>query len=162
MKLSQNITLDMLTRSQTASRKGIDEQFNPPQEIIEKLKGLSENVIERLLLIFPDLFISSGYRSEALNAAIGGANSSQHTKGEAVDLQITKSSNICIAQVLIRAGIEFDQMIVEFGTMEKPSWIHVSWKKQGNRGQILRAESVKGKTVYSTLTKEQIINIKSI
>lgn len=162
MKLSQNITLDMLTRSQTASRKGIDEQFNPPQEIIEKLKGLCENVIERLLLIFPDLFISSGYRSEALNAAIGGANSSQHTKGEAVDLQITKSSNICIAQVLIRAGIEFDQMIVEFGTMEKPSWIHVSWKKDGNRGQILRAELVKGKTVYSTLTKEQILNIKSI
>ena len=160
MNLSTNITLEMLTRSQTATRKGIEEQFNPSPEIIERLKDLSVNVIERLLVIFPDLFISSGYRSPELNTIIGGANSSQHTKGEAVDLGITKTSNISIARALLSAKIPFDQMIVEFGTFEKPQWIHISYKKERLRNEILRAETVNGKTVYTKVNPEQILNIK--
>lgn len=161
MKVSENITLEQLTRSQTASRKGIKEQFNPPVEIVENLRELCVNVVERVLLMFPKLTISSGYRSVELNKAIGGANSSQHTKGEAVDLLIPNASNINIARAILSANIKFDQMIIEFGTLEKPAWVHVSYKKNGNRSEILRAEKVNGKTVYSKITSNIILDMKT-
>lgn len=160
MNISEHFTLDQLTKSQTASRKGIAEQFTPSDIIIAELKELCTNVLERVLLIFPNLTISSGYRSIALNSAIGGANSSQHTKGQAADLQINNASNITIAKAVLSAGIGFDQMIIEFGTLEKPDWIHLSYNKEHNRGQILRAEIIGGKTVYLNFTKEQVLNIK--
>src|ERR1700752_2458339 len=156
MNLSTHVTLDQMVASQTATRAGIEEQFNPAPEIIEKMKDLSENITEKLLLLFPGLFISSGYRCPALNKLIGGADSSQHTKGEAADFGIHSASNIEIARAVIAAKIPFVQMIVEFGTMEKPAWIHVSYRSGGNRFEILRAETKDGKTVYSHLTKEQL------
>lgn len=160
MNLSEHFTLDQLTKSQTASRKGIKEQFNPSEEVIIELKELCYNVLERILLLFPNLSISSGYRSGALNSAIGGSNTSQHTKGQAADLQINNGSNILIAKAVLSAGIVFDQMIIEFGTLEKPDWIHLSYNKKHNRGQILRAEVIGGKTVYLNYTKEQVLSIK--
>jgi len=157
MNLSEHLTLEQFTKSQTATRNNILEQFNPPAELIEAGKEWAENIWEKLILLFPDLSLSSGYRSPALNKAIGGANSSQHTKMEAGDLESLKAGNIEIAKTVLKAGIIFDQMIIEFGTMEKPAWIHLSYKKTGNRGQILRASGTP--TIYTVLTKEQILNL---
>lgn len=150
MNLSEHLTLDQFTRSQTATRLNIQEQFNPPAELIKFGKDWAENVYEKLLLLFPDIFISSGYRCDKLNKAIGGASSSQHCLMQAGDLESPKSkSNMEIAKAVLSAKIPFDQMIIEFGTMEKPAWIHVSYKSGGNRFQILRAEVKDGKTAYS-------------
>lgn len=157
MNVSEHITLEMLTKSQTATRNHIEEQFNPPADIIGKLTDLSINVIEKLLVMFPTLNISSGYRCERLNPLIGGANSSQHTKGEAVDLEISGKSNIEIARAVIHARIPYDQMIIEGGTMEKPAWVHVSYRMGGNRYEILRADFTTGKAVYSQLKPADIL-----
>lgn len=159
MNLSEHITLEQFTRSESATRAHIEEQFNPPQNLIDAAKALCENVIEKLLLLFPDLHINSGYRAPRTNALVGGSATSQHCKCEAADLSTSKG-NIKIAQAIISANIPFDQMIVEGGSMEKPAWIHVSYSKLANRGMILRADFSTGKAVYSNLTKEQILKIK--
>jgi len=159
MNLSEHITLEQFTRSQSATRAHIEEQFTPPDNLIEAGKALCENVIEKLILLFPDLFISSGYRCVRTNALIGGSATSQHCKMEAADLTTSKG-NIKITQAVISANIPFDQMIIEGGTMEKPAWIHVSYSRLANRGMILRADFSTGKAVYSNLTKEQILKIK--
>jgi zinc D-Ala-D-Ala carboxypeptidase len=161
MNLSANVSLEQFTRSQTATRNNISEQFDPPQDVLASAKDLCENVIERLHILFPDLFISSGYRCRKLNTSIGGSNSSQHCFGQAANLGVNKVSNIEIAKAMISAKIPYDQMIVEFGTMEKPAWIHVSYKHGGNRYEILRAETKDGKTVYSKLRMEDILTIKT-
>lgn len=156
-KISPHITLEMVTKSQTATRNNVKEQFNPSQDIINNLSDLALNVIEKLLIMFPNLIISSGYRCEKLNALIGGANSSQHTKGQAVDLQITGKSNIEIAKSILHARIPYDQMIIEGGTMDRPAWIHVSYKMGGNRFEILRADFSSGKAVYSHLKPVDVL-----
>lgn len=160
MNLSEHLTLDQFTKSQAATRNNITEQFNPPAELIESGKNWAENIYEKLLLLFPDLNISSGYRCIRDNKLIGGANSSQHTKMEAGDLESLKSGNIQIAKTTLNSNLVFDQMIIEFGTLQKPAWIHLSYKKSGNRGEILRAEVINGKTVYSKMTKDQVLSIK--
>jgi zinc D-Ala-D-Ala carboxypeptidase len=164
MNLSPNFSLDELTRSSTATRQGIEEQFNPDQAVINNLKDLCIHVLEPLqdALKLGELSVTSGYRCPALNKVIGGSNTSQHTFGQAADLQFKvngKMDNIQIAKKILDRGIPFDQLIVEFGTMEKPSWIHVSYNYEKLRGQILRADNSTGKTIYTTLTKAQITGI---
>lgn len=154
MNLSQNITLDDFIKSQTATRNNIKAQFDPPANVVQSAKLLCENVIEKIKILIPDVSISSGYRCEELNKLIGGSSTSQHCKGEAVDLVC--KSNLEIAKAVLSAKIPFDQMILEGGTIDKPDWIHISYSTK-NRGQILRADFIKGKAIYSTLTKEQIL-----
>jgi len=82
--------------------------------------------------------ISSGYRSPALNRAIGGSNKSQHCKGQALDLQFWENgemNNKKIYDWILSSGIDFDQMINEFDY----SWIHISFNEFKNRKQVLEA-----------------------
>jgi uncharacterized protein YcbK (DUF882 family) len=136
MKISKNLTLVELIRSQTAIRKGIDN--NPSEQVISNLKLVATKVFEPLREgLGQPIRISSGYRSPSLNRAIGGAKNSQHTTGEALDLQgigTLKNSQIFN---YIKKNLEFDQLIWEFGTDKEPAWVHVSYKKTGNRKQIL-------------------------
>mgnify|MGYP003638615175 CR=1 FL=1 len=82
MKLSQNLSLAEVTKSATAKRRGIANK--PTEEHLENLKDLAENIFQPIREEFMcPIFISSGYRSEALNEAIGGSKTSQHSKGEA-------------------------------------------------------------------------------
>ena len=146
MRISKNFTLAELTKSNTAKRFGIS---NMPDKIgIHKLRLLATELLQPLRNAVGALRVTSGYRSESLNKAIGGSNNSQHTKCEAVDLQFVKRGkmdNMKIFECLINSAIEFDQCILEFGgaTADKdsdnPDWIHLSWKIKGNRRQILVA-----------------------
>lgn len=161
-KLSASFVLSELLKSQEATRKNITEQFDPPQAIIDNLKTLCEKVLQPLRdkLGFP-ISISSGYRCPKVNKAIGGAKGSQHEKGQAADLELFingTNSNFRLAQEIIRNKIIFDQMILEFGTFEKPAWIHVSYDstKGMQRGQILRAETKDSKTNYSIIEADKI------
>ena len=92
--------------------------------------------------------ISSGYRNKELNRAIGGSNKSQHSKGEALDIQFWKDGQMCNKEIydwILDNAVEFDQMINEFDF----SWIHISLKKSNNRREVLEAYKDKdGDTKY--------------
>lgn len=151
MKISEHLDLSEVTRSETAKRKGISNE--PTPEHLENFKKLAINVFEpiRKHFGFP-IHISSGYRSKALNTAIGGSLTSQHCKGEAIDIDMDGSSNGITNKMVfdyIKANIKFDQMIWEFGNDTNPDWVHVSYAGDGKqRGQILKAVKVNGATKY--------------
>ena len=156
MRISKNFTLSELTKSNTATRLGISN--TPDKEGIHKLRLLATELLQPLRNAVGPLRVTSGFRSESLNAAIGGSNKSQHTKCEAVDLQFVKRGtmdNMRIFNAIIRLGLEFDQCILEFGgatansDSDNPDWIHISWKVTENRKQILVAyKDENNKTKY--------------
>ena len=150
MKLSNNLELVEVTRSETAKRKGIINE--PTSEHLINLKELANKVFQPIREHFKaPIFISSGYRSKALNKAIGGSSSSsQHCKGEAIDIDMDgSSSGVTNADVFnfIKTNLDFDQLIWEFGTANNPNWVHVSYSTN-NRKQILKAVKTNGKTSY--------------
>ena len=142
MNLSKHVTLQEFQNSPTATTHGINNQMSATQ--IESAKLLCENVFEplRIHLNIP-IKISSGFRSVQLNKMIGGSKTSQHTKGEAMDIKIDAKGFH-----FIKDKLEFDQLIWEFGNDENPQWIHVSYSKR-NRKQVLKATKKNGKTIYS-------------
>jgi len=122
--------------------------FNIPTfEIFNKMQLLAENVFEpvREYLGVP-IRINSFYRGKEVNKAVGGSPTSQHTLGEAIDID-AGYLNIKIWNYIIE-NLEWDQIIFEFGTEYNPSWIHVSYRKGNNRKQKLRSIKKNGKTVY--------------
>jgi hypothetical protein len=158
MQLSKNLSLAEVTRSETAKRKGISNM--PTPEHIENFKKLAENVFQPIRDHFGcPIHLSSGYRSEALNKAIGGAGkmvngkyvpSSQHCTGEAIDIDMDGTS-ITNKQVFdyIKEHLSFDQLIWEFGTDANPDWVHVSFESTGKqRKQVLKAVKKGSATSY--------------
>ena len=149
MKLSSNFSLKELTASQTAERKGINN--NPNEDQINKLKMLCENVLQKVRDHYSKVVtVSSGYRSPELCVAIGSSQNSQHAKGEAADFEIFGLSNAELCK-WITDNLEFDQMILEYHKLDEPNsgWIHCSYKSEDNRKQILRAyRNGTGKTCY--------------
>ena len=151
MKLSEHLDLAEVTRSETAKRKGISNE--PIPEHLENFKKLAQNIFEPIRKHFGvPIHISSGYRSKALNTAIGGSLTSQHCSGEAIDIDMDGSSNGVTNKMIfefIKANLNFDQLIWEFGTKDKPDWVHVSFETSGKqRKQILTAFKNGGKTAY--------------
>lgn len=145
MKLSNHLTLAEMIRSDSAKRLGISNQ--PLPEHLDNMKILAVNVFEPIREHFGvPIYISSGYRSEALNKAIKGSKSSQHCKGQAMDIDMDGSGLISNADVFIfiRSSLQFDQLIWEFGDTNNPDWVHVSYVER-NRGQVLKAIK-KGRT----------------
>ena len=153
MKLSEHLSLDEVTKSDTAKRKGIS---NPPTpEHLENFKKLAENIFEPIRKHFgKPIHISSGYRSAELNKAIGGSSSSQHCSGEAIDIDMDGSkdgvTNVMVFN-WIKQNLNFDQLIWEFGDGSSPDWVHVSFSAKGTqRKQILKAtRNASGATQYS-------------
>ena len=140
-----------MLKSRTATRLGLSN--SPNEEHIKNMQALAENIFQPLRDYFGvPIHISSGYRSEALNKAIGGSKSSQHCKGEAMDIDRDGYSQPDNAQIFeyIKKNLDFDQMIWEFGTQKNPEWVHVSHKRDGkNRAELLVAYKTSyGKTRY--------------
>jgi hypothetical protein len=151
MKLSEHFDLCEFIRSDYAKRNGINNIPNAEQT--ENLRELCINILEPLRNHFQiPILLSSGFRCDALNKAIGGAKNSQHTTGEAVDIDHDMSANVVNNKMIfdyIKANLNFDQMIWEHGTSLNPDWVHVSYvAKDKNRNQILRAVKHGGKTTY--------------
>ena len=149
MKLSKNFTLREFTKSQTATRHGID---NTPQgQHLESAKELFEKVVQPVRDHFGVTRLNSGYRSPELNKAVGGSATSQHCKGEAVDMEVPGVPNYELAK-WIQDNLEFDQLILEFYTSGIPDSgsVHCSYKHGGpQRNAVLTAARVDGKTKYS-------------
>jgi hypothetical protein len=148
MKLSEHLDLSEVTRSDMAKRRGLSNM--PTPEHIENFKILAENIFEPIRKHFGvPIFVSSGYRSKALNTAIGGSLTSQHCLGQALDLDMDGTKNGVTNKMVfdyIKANLNFDQLINEFDY----SWVHVSYNPSGKqRKQILNAIKVGGKTSYT-------------
>ena len=131
MKLSNNFSLKEMTKSQTATRKDIDNE--PGEEEIENLKQLCERVLQPVREHF----------------AIGGSKTSDHCKGMAADIEINGVANADLAE-WIKDNCEFRQLILEFYTPGIPDsgWVHVSYDLDDNRRKILTAMKEDGRTVY--------------
>jgi zinc D-Ala-D-Ala carboxypeptidase len=151
-RISQHISYKEATFSQTAIRKDIDNI--PSEEILERMRIVAENIFEPLRAhVGGPIKINSFYRSIMLNTAIGGSKSSQHTRGEAIDLDDTLG---CMSNkdmfTFIKDELDFDQLIWEFGDDENPAWVHVSYvSPENNRRRILKAEKINGKTTYNIM-----------
>jgi len=147
--VSKNISYKEATHSTTAKRLGIDN--TPNAEQFSNMVYVAENVFQPVREHFGvPIYVSSFFRSEALNKAVRGSSSSTHTKGEAMDLDADVFEGVTNAQIFeyIKNNLEFDQLIWEFGTDENPAWVHVSLSKRNNRKQVLKAVRVDGKTHY--------------
>ena len=142
MKLSKNLSLSECTKSNTANRLGIN---NTPDDewIVENLKGIAEEVFQPIRNAFKcPIYVSSGYRSEELNRAIGGSIRSQHVQGRALDLDADVYGGCTNGEIFqyILNNLTFDQLIWEFGDQDNPDWVHVSYVRDGvNRGRCLKA-----------------------
>jgi uncharacterized protein YcbK (DUF882 family) len=108
----------------------------PNEEQIKNLTNLVEKVLDPIREeLGSPITVSSGFRSWKVNKAVGGVDSSQHTKGEAVDLVC--NNNAKLFELIQKKGL-YDQLIWEYGTDRCPAWVHVSLKRIGtNRKQIL-------------------------
>ena len=136
MRLSKTFALSEITHSNTAKRLGIDNE--PTETHLQNMQHLVDDILQPLRDGVGPIRISSGYRNPSLNRAIGGSRSSQHCKGQALDIQfweMGQMNNKVIYDFILDSNIEFDQMINEFDF----AWIHISLKDKGNRKQVLEA-----------------------
>ena len=138
-------TLAEMTKSATAQRKGIKN--DPSIQVCKSLTALIEKVLDPLREAYgKPIIVTSGYRCEKLNKAVGGAASSQHVKGEAADIrsvQDTPEENKKLFDLIVKLGLPFDQLINEYGY----DWVHVSYGPR-NRRMKLRAVKKNGRTQY--------------
>lgn len=165
MQLSRNFSLEEMLESQSAVRWGFEEQFSPPENVINNLKSLCVNVLQPIRDLLKDsITVTSGYRCPRLNAKLGGAytiingkavQSSQHCFGLAADIVYLKKGTkyngsliSIIKDLSADPDFKFDQCILEFGSDSNPDWIHISYVEGKNRMQVLRAFKSGKKTFY--------------
>lgn len=151
MMLSKNLSLVEVMKSATAIKHGIANE--PSSQHLTNLKAVATNIFQPCRDYFgKPLAVTSGYRSEALNDLIGGSKRSQHSKGEALDLDAQVYGGFTNAELFhyIKDNLDFDQLIWEFGNDEEPDWIHCSYTTE-NRREVLKAYKHNGKTRYDKL-----------
>ena len=147
MKLSKNFSLHELCKSDSAIRHGIDN--TPPDEVIQNLQALVDNVLQPLRDKFGPIVVTSGYRSPDLNRKIGGSTTSHHCYGYAADFEVLGMDNRELA-IYIRDNMKFTQLILEFYDGRPDSgWVHCAYNASDLKGQVLTASKVNGKTQYT-------------
>jgi len=152
MSLSKNFSLEELTKSQTATRKGIDNTPSPEHQA--NLQSLCTAILQPIRDHFSKVVtVSSGYRSQELCLAIGSKTTSQHAKGEAADFEIFGVSNKELADY-IHEHLDYDQLILEYWKESDPNsgWVHCSYSEGNNRNQYLKAyKDENNKTCYQPM-----------
>ena len=155
--ISSHVSYKEATRSIVAKRKALDNIPNAEQ--LTKMKLLAEKVFEPLREYFNvPIYIHSMFRSSEVNEAIGGAKSSQHMKGEAMDIDGQIFGGITNKGIFdyIRFNLDYDQLIGESLTDDNDyEWIHVSYKEEGNRKQILIMDDSTGAIVYKQFEEDK-------
>ena len=142
-QLSPHFRLHEFTDSDIAARYGIDN--TPALADIESLRYLCAETLEPLRAIVGPITITSGYRSERVNALANGNPKSQHMRGEAADIRVPGMTPQQLQDVIRKHGIRIDQCIREFD-----QWVHVSLSVCGpQRGQFLIATLRDGDVHYT-------------
>jgi zinc D-Ala-D-Ala carboxypeptidase len=141
MKITEHFTLEEFTRSTTANRLKIDNSV--PADLMPniQLTAIKLELVRKVL--GKPIIITSGYRCPALNARVGGAATSAHTKGLAVDFKSSFGTPKEICQRLLDAGVQFDKLIQEHN-----QWVHIGFSLANNRQIALTAVKQGGKTIY--------------
>ena len=149
MVISEHLTLAELIRSESAKRNGITNM--PTPEHIANLKLLAEHIFEPIRANFRcPILISSGYRSKELNAKIGGAMTSQHSFGQAINIDMDGTNyGVDNEEIFyfIKDKLPFDQLIWEFGNDKNPDWVHCSYSDR-HRREVLIGYKQNGTTHY--------------
>ena len=150
--ISKHISYKEGVYSNTALRRGIENK--PNKEQLSNMKLIAEKIFEPLRsYVGGPIKINSFFRCPELNTAIGGSKTSQHCKGQAMDIDDTfgKATNAEMYN-WIKEHLDFDQMIWEFGDDNNPNWVHVSYvSPEKNRNRCLKAYKDKGKTKYMVI-----------
>ena len=153
MKISDHITYAEAIHSNTAKRKSID---NTPSEVqVLSMKLLADKIFEPLRKwVGGPIKVNSFFRSITLNEAIGGVSSSQHCKGQAIDIDdVYGYKTNAEMYKWIKENLDFDQMIWEFGTDMQPNWIHISYvSEEENRNKCLKAYKEHNRTKYKVIS----------
>jgi len=130
--ISKHITFKEATFSATAQRLGIKNE--PTLEHLKAMITVAEKCFEPLREWYgKPLRINSFYRGKDLNKAVKGSATSQHCKGEAIDIDagsVTENKKI---HDWIKANLEFTQLINEYNY----SWVHVSFDAKNLKKQCL-------------------------
>lgn len=147
--ISKHISYNEAVHSLTAKANRIDN--TPSDCIIKTMMITAEKVFEPARNHFGRIDVSNFYRCLKLNKLVGGSPTSQHVKGEAMDIKLPYNGKNRELFQWLRDNVIFDQLIYEFGTDENPDWVHISYTAiKKNRMQVLRASKVNGKTVYKS------------
>tara|TARA_Y100000401_G_scaffold106949_1_gene100886 strand:+ start:2204 stop:2662 length:459 start_codon:yes stop_codon:yes gene_type:complete len=149
MRISKHISYKEAVHSATAKRRGIKNV--PNEDELDNMYRVAEFIFEPLrLYVGGAIKITSFFRSEELNTAIGGSTKSQHCKGQAIDIDDVFGYKTNYEMfTYIRENLDFDQLIYEFGSNDNPDWVHCSYvSKKENRNRVLRAIRENGKTRY--------------
>ena len=150
--ISEHISYREGVYSITATRLGIDN--TPEDDQLHFMEIIAEKVFEPLReWVGGPIKINSFYRCPELNKAIGGSTTSQHCKGQAIDIDDTfgKATNAEMFN-FIKENLDFDQMIWEFGDDDNPDWVHISYvSEEKNRNRCLKAYRKDGKTKYMVI-----------
>ena len=150
--ISEHISYKEGVYSTTALRRDIDN--TPNDEQLKNMETLAEEIFEPLRkYVGGPIKINSFFRSAKLNTAIGGSTTSQHCKGQAMDIDDTfgKATNAEMYHY-IKDNLDFDQMIWEFGNDDNPDWVHISYVSEDkNRNRCLLAYKENKKTKYKVI-----------
>ena len=132
---------------------GVDNTPTPDQ--LSAMKYVAQRVFDPVReKVGGALFVSSFFRNPRVNKAVGGSRTSQHMKGEAIDIDCDIFGHGTNKDVFeyIRKNLPFDQLLWEYGTDDNPSWVHVSLRRDSNnRKQVSRVKKVDGKVVYEPM-----------
>ena len=148
MNLTKNFTLAEMTKSETALRHDMPNE--PGEKEIGNLKLLCEKVLQPVRDHFgKGVKVNSGFRHPDVNAKVGGSRTSDHTRGQAADIEIPGVPNAELAE-WIKDNLDYRQVILEFYTPGVPDsgWVHVSYVAEDNKKEVLTATKQNGKTVY--------------
>jgi hypothetical protein len=141
MNLSEHFTIEELVASQLAARLRLDNRPGP--DVLANLRRVAAVLEQVRALVGGPVLVSSGYRSPAVNAAVGGAKSSAHLLGLAADINVPGMAPRALAKLIRDSDIQFDQLIYE-GT-----WVHIGLSASVPRREVLTATFAPGGVVYS-------------
>ena len=147
--ISKHISYKEATHSATALRRGLDN--TPNDEQLKCMEEVAENLFEPLReWVGGPIKVNSFFRGKPVNTAIGGSRTSQHMKGQAIDIDDTFGHKTNAEMYhYIKDNLDFDQLIWEFGDDKNPNWVHISWvSHRPNRKKLTIAKKVNGRTKY--------------
>ena len=124
MRLTEHFTLEELTHSDLAARKGLNN--DPNSAVYDNLCRLADLLEQVRKCLGKPISISSGYRSEQVNKLVGGQPNSQHLFGCAADIKVSGMTPDEIVKAIIQSEIQYDQLIREFCDGKGNGWVHIS------------------------------------